>query len=93
MLRVGSAYDKAPVQDEFRTPRLPDQDRVWAAGGVQWKISDRSAVDLGYAHLFIKDASSDLGNQADAGAPPKGDLVGTYNANVNIVSLQLSIGF
>jgi long-chain fatty acid transport protein len=93
MLRLGSAYDKAPVQDEFRTPRLPDQDRVWAAGGVQWKISDKGAVDLGYAHLFVKEASSNLPNQAEAGAAPKGDLVGTYNANVDIVSLQLRFGF
>ena len=39
MLRLGTAYDKAPVQDQFRTPRLPDDDRIWAAGGFQWKLS------------------------------------------------------
>ena len=29
-LRFGTAYDKSPVQDEHRTPRLPDADRIWA---------------------------------------------------------------
>jgi long-chain fatty acid transport protein len=92
-LRLGTAYDKAPVLDEFRTPRLPDQNRVWAAGGFEWKITEKSAIDLGYAHLFIEEASSDLPNQSDPEALPKGDLVGSYSASVNIVSLQYRISF
>jgi long-chain fatty acid transport protein len=92
-LRLGTAYDKAPVQDEFRTPRLPDQNRVWAAGGFEWKITEKSALDLGYAHLFIEEASSDLANQSDPEALPEGDLVGSYSASVNIVSLQYRISF
>ena len=31
--RVGGAYDKAPVQDEFRTPRLPDNNRLLGRDG------------------------------------------------------------
>ena len=30
-LRGGFAFDKSPVQDAFRTPRLPDEDRTWLA--------------------------------------------------------------
>ena len=34
--RMGVAYDQSPVQDADRTPRLPDSDRTWLAGGVQY---------------------------------------------------------
>jgi long-chain fatty acid transport protein len=92
-LRLGTAYDKTPVQDLYRTPRLPDQNRVWAAGGFEWKVGGKSAIDLGYAHLFMKDASSELPNQSSASDPPSGTIVGTYQATVNIVSLQYRVSF
>ena len=28
-LRAGLAYDQSPVDDAFRTPRIPDEDRTW----------------------------------------------------------------
>jgi long-chain fatty acid transport protein len=87
-LRLGTAYDKAPVQDEFRTPRLPDNDRIWAAGGVQWKLSEKAVIDAGYAHLFVDEAPSRLTEPTTSGA-----LVGTYSAKVDIVGVQLSLHF
>jgi long-chain fatty acid transport protein len=92
-LRLGTAYDKTPVQDQYRTPRLPDGDRVWAAGGFECKLGEQSAIDVGYAHLFIGDISSDLPNQSSPSATPQGALVGTYTADVNIFSAQLRVGF
>lgn len=92
-LRLGTAYDTAPVQDQYRTPRLPDNDRVWAAAGVEYKVGEKGALDIGYAHLFIDDASSNLANQEAAGAAPTGNLVGTYKASVNIISLQYRHSF
>lgn len=93
MLRLGTAYDKAPVQDEFRTPRLPDTDRIWAAGGFEWKINEKLRVDVGYAHLFIDDAPSDLPNQSSPTATPAGALVGVYEAKVDILGAQLTLSF
>jgi long-chain fatty acid transport protein len=92
-LRLGTAFDRTPVQDQYRTPRLPDQDRVWAAGGFEWKVGEKGAIDVGYAHLFIKDASSNLANQSSPSDPPSGTIVGTYKANVNIVSFQYRVSF
>jgi long-chain fatty acid transport protein len=92
-LRLGTAYDRTPVQDRYRTPRLPDQDRVWATAGFELKVGEKGAIDLGYAHLFMKDASSELPNQSSATDAPSGTIVGTYQANVNIVSLQYRVSF
>jgi long-chain fatty acid transport protein len=92
-LRLGTAYDTSPVQDLYRTPRLPDTDRIWAAAGFEFKVGEKGALDLGYAHLFIDDASSNLPNQEAAGAPPTGNLIGIYKASVNILSLQYRHSF
>lgn len=95
-LRFGYAHDKTPVQALYRTPRLPDQDRNWAAAGIQRKLG-KGALDLGYAHLFVKDASSDLANVEALPAPftgtPKGRLVGSYGADINILTIGYNVTF
>lgn len=92
-LRLGTAYDKAPVQDEFRTPRLPDNNRVWTAAGFEWKLSQKATVDVGYAHLFVKAAPSSLPNQETATSTPVGNLVGDYSAKVDILGAQIALHF
>jgi long-chain fatty acid transport protein len=99
-LRGGIAYDTTPVQDAYRTPRLPDQDRTWLAAGAQWVFHKQGALDFGLAYLFVKDASSNLPNQEPASAvppgfpnSPKGALVGSYNANVWIIGTQVRWNF
>ena len=97
-LRGGLAYDTTPVQDQYRTPRLPDQDRTWLSIGAQWVPSKQLAIDFGYAYLFVKDGSSNLPsletNQPSGFTPtPKGNLVGNYNANVNILGIQGRFSF
>jgi long-chain fatty acid transport protein len=87
-LRLGTAYDKTPVQDAYRTPRLPDNDRVWAAGGLEWKLNERNRIDVGYAHLFIDDAPSNLIDDFLSGS-----LVGAYTSDVNILGLQYTLSF
>lgn len=97
-LRLGLAYDKTPVKDEFRTPRLPDEDRTWLAGGVQWAFSKAAAIDVGVAYLFISDASSNLPNidpspPAGFAAVPRGNLRGDYEGNAWIASAQARYSF
>jgi long-chain fatty acid transport protein len=92
-LRLGTAYDKSPVQDQYRTPRLPDSDRVWAAGGFQWTLSPKARVDVSYAHIFIDKGTSSLLNQETATSTPVGDLVGTYSSKSDILGAQLTLSF
>jgi long-chain fatty acid transport protein len=92
-LRGGFAFDQSPVQDAFRTPRLPDEDRTWLAAGAQWAFAPNAALDCGLAYLFVKDASSNLVNQETATSVPRGSLVGRYEANVWILSAQMRWSF
>jgi long-chain fatty acid transport protein len=86
-LRVGAALDKTPTNDVDRTPRLPDQDRTWAAFGVQWRPSKAGILDVGYAHEFIKNAN--INNSQGAA----GQLVGTFKNQADIFSIQYSQSF
>ena len=85
--RIGVAYDQTPVSDTYRTARIPDGDRTWLALGGQYKPSKTSAINAGYAHLFVRDASI---NQTVAGS---GSLVGNYSNSVDILSVQYTHGF
>jgi long-chain fatty acid transport protein len=85
--RVGVAYDPTPVPDAgHRTPRIPDEDRTWLAAGVQYRLSERTAIDVGYAHLFVKDAAID---HSESGLT----LAGRYDNAVDIVTVQVNHRF
>ncbi len=86
--RGGMAYDLTPVKDEFRTARIPDNDRTWLAIGAQYKPSKQGTWDVGYAHLIVKDSTM---NKAEP--PIGGTLIGKYNNEVNILGVQYSYAF
>ncbi|NMD07634.1 MAG: transporter, partial [Phyllobacteriaceae bacterium] len=39
-LRAGVAYEKSPVPDATRTPRIPDNDRYWLSLGASYKFAE-----------------------------------------------------
>jgi len=90
MLRGGLAYDESPVNDEDRTPRLPDADRTWLSFGAQYKHSDKLIIDGGATYIFVKDATINTNNGS---TPQNGLLRGNYDSNVWIVSVQAALRF
>jgi len=90
--RVGTAYDTSAVPNEQRrTPRVPDEDRIWTAFGIGYKFSKTVSFDLGYAHLFIKDPKINKNPTGEDAV--RGGLKGTYDSYINIVSAQLNVNF
>jgi long-chain fatty acid transport protein len=85
-LRGGLAFDETPVSDTYRTARIPDEDRTWIAFGAQYRLSPKSVLDVGYAHLFVKDARIDKTEGPVT-------LTGSYQASVDILSAQLTLNF
>jgi long-chain fatty acid transport protein len=96
--RAGAAYDQAPVDStEFRTPRLPDNNRTWLALGAQYKPTKDLALDAGYSYIWVEDSNindsggmqaTQAGNIAAYGA-----LKGSYNNNVQIIAVQATYSF
>jgi len=85
-LKFGIAYDRTPVSDDDRSARVPDNDRLWLSVGGQWSAGRYGKVDVGYAYLYVKDASI---NQNKNGTFLRGD----YDAGAHIVGVQYSTGF
>jgi long-chain fatty acid transport protein len=81
-LRTGLAFDETPISDDYRTPRIPGADRYWLTFGLSYNITNAISVDAAYAHIFVDDASMDLG-----------DVTGSYEASIDIASIQLSYNF
>jgi long-chain fatty acid transport protein len=86
--RGGIAYDQTPIpSDEYRTPRIPGNDRKWLAAGLTYAASPAMSIDFALAHLFVSDTAIDL---TDANGY---SLTGTYDSDVNILSAQLNWQF
>ncbi len=86
--RAGYMFDESPTNDEFRTPRIPDEDRNWLAIGASYHPNENLQLDVGFTHILIDDAEVDLSTPIASGAGTS-NLVGEYeDPNVNILSLQ-----
>jgi long-chain fatty acid transport protein len=88
--RGGLAYDETPVNTTDRTPRLPDESRVWFAVGAQYRVNRNLALDAGFVYIPID--KPDI-NQADGNIVGRGLIKGNYDANVTVFSMQLTYTF
>ena len=93
VFRAGLAYDQKAVKSaEYRTPRIPDNDRIWTSLGMGWQFSEIVGMDLGYSHLFVADTS--INNTFESSqATLAHTLKGNYDASVDIFSAQLNVKF
>ncbi|MEM7194430.1 MAG: outer membrane protein transport protein [Pseudomonadota bacterium] len=96
-LRGGLAVDDSPVDDEFRTARIPDTDRTWVSFGGSYQASERTRIDFGYAHIFTDDVplneSVNLVSTMPGAAVDnvRGEYTDT-DANLLSVSINIALG-
>lgn len=83
--RAGIAYDETPVSNQYRTARIPGNDRKWVAVGASYKYSKNITVDAGYTHLFISDTK--INETLDP--PLSQNLKGKYEADIDILGVQM----
>lgn len=83
LLRAGTAYDRTPVTDEYRTPRLPDASRWWLSVGGRYTWSPAWAFDFGYSYLITSDVPINLSEAA------AGNLRGSVSTNTSIIGAQV----
>ncbi len=94
-LRAGVAYDEEAIRDQYLTARIPGNDRKWLALGASWQATTSTKLDIGYAHLFLSDTKFDDNQSAPVAPSPfgKGRVRGEYDADVDILSLQVTHNF
>jgi long-chain fatty acid transport protein len=89
-LRCGARYDQTPIPDaEHRTPRLPDQDRLWTSVGTSYRFTEALAADLSYTHLFML-GGSNVDMEPTGENATRGGLKGSFDNEGNITSVQVS---
>ena len=97
LLRGGVAYDRSPVQDGWRTVRLPDADRTWLALGARWTPDPTWWIDVGAAYIWVKSGGIDEIGSSNFGMPPSaaqsGRVSGSYGNSVVVLSAQLTYAF
>lgn len=90
-IKAGLAWDQSPVRHtEHRLASLPDSNRYWLSLGAQFKPTDNTTVDFGYAYIIA--AKSKINNN-NANAASYGTLKGSYKADSHVFGLQLSHRF
>lgn len=93
-LRAGVARDKSPVpNDESRTMTVPDSDRTWLAFGARWAMDSRTSIDMGYAHIFFKKASTARQVMTTNETAVLQTVRGDFKTSANLFSLQLNYNF
>lgn len=89
-LKFGLAYDQTPIKNAAsRLVALPENSHIWFSFGSQWALSNGASLDLGIAHLYMKDAAIDNDQTLDG----RGRVTGTYENNAWILGAQYSASF
>ncbi|MDR2902515.1 MAG: OmpP1/FadL family transporter [Lactobacillales bacterium] len=85
--RVGGGWDESPSHDnETRTARIPDNDRIWASCGFSYR-SGKWTTDVGYAHMFMKTTRVNHTDQFGTSVNAK------YDSQSNMLGVQLQYEF
>ena len=86
-LRGGVGYEISPITDRVRMPLLPDNDRIWLSVGASYKMLPNFIMDIGYSHIWVKDANINIsptsGNPWFSGVT----YIGNASASINIYSV------
>lgn len=95
-VRAGIAFEKSPITDGVRTPRLPDNDRIWYSVGSSYKPPQFKGLtfDLAYSYIDVKSTPINLG--PGTGNPwSNGFMIytGSVNSHIHIVSLSARYQF
>ncbi|RUQ70241.1 transporter [Azospirillum doebereinerae] len=92
-LRGGVAFDKGSVDVDYRTPRIPEQNRYWLSVGAGYKVTESLHVDAAYSHVFIPKTSIALTDDLTGPEAGRGNLSANYKSSIDIIGLQARLSF
>lgn len=91
-LRAGVAFEKSPITDSVRTPRLPDNDRTWYSVGASYKMPQVRGLTLDFGYTFIDVKNTPINISAASGNPwlnSTGTYIGSVDSHVHIAAVGL----
>jgi len=87
MLRAGVGYDQTPTTDNDRSLRLPDANRTLLAFGTRYQATKTVGIDVGYTHIFFKDANL---NYTSASGDSATHNVGVSKNSADVIGAQIT---
>jgi long-chain fatty acid transport protein len=88
-VRSGIGYEWGPIDDNVRTYRIPDSDRLQLSAGVSYRLNERFSFDVGYSFAAVEDTAI---RAADAGGPvANGPFSGNVDAHVHYVAAAIKM--
>lgn len=90
--RVGFAVDQSAVGQEYRTPRIPDADRLWYSTGVEYKYNEDWTFNLGYTYIRADKSKVALWGYHEGDAA-RGTLEADYENDIHILGLGATYNF
>jgi long-chain fatty acid transport protein len=86
-VRTGVGYELGPIDDNVRSYRIPDSDRLHLSGGVSYRLDERFSFDLGYSFVALEDMDI---RAANAGGPDaNGPFSGRADAHSHYISAAI----
>ena len=86
--RAGVARDDSPVSLPHRTPRMPDQDRMWYSLGLTWNATPNLEVSASYVKIDLVD-TPEVNILSSSGSR----LVGEYDGAADIYGISAQYRF
>ncbi len=96
LFKFGVAYDMTPTKDEHRSPRVPDEARIWFTTGLEHDFNDHAKITLDYAYIHFKDASINKTRVTSFGAgnvPVTETLNGKFESNSHLLGVKFQYKF
>ncbi len=86
--RAGVARDDSPVSLPHRTPRMPDQDRMWYSLGLTWNATPNLEVSATYAKIDLVDTP-----EMDLVSSSGSRLIGEFDGGADIFGVSAQYRF
>lgn len=86
--RAGVARDDSPISLPYRTPRMPDQDRMWYSLGLTWNISEQLELNASYVKIDLADTP-----EVNIGSSTGARLVGDYDGGADLYGISAQYRF
>ena len=87
-LRAGVARDDSPVSRPHRTPRLPDQDRMWYSLGLTWKATENFELSGVYTKIDLVDTP-----EVDIVSSSGSRLIGEFDGGADLFGISAQYRF
>jgi long-chain fatty acid transport protein len=86
--RAGVARDDSPISRPYRTPRMPDQDRMWYSLGLTWKATENFELSASYVKIDLVDTP-----EVDLLSSSGSRLVGDYDGGADLYGISAQYRF